>query len=155
MGQAPGPPEATRTGEQGKAPQGNNAAGSERAEDDRPELLIKLEARKRRHAERGIVARVLVVISGVLLVLAGIVLSGPGIPGPGFLVILLGLSFLALEFDRAERWLAKAIVAADNAKERADNASPRQTAITGVLTVLVIAAFVVAAILYDIPLLPV
>ena len=155
MGQAPGPPEATRTGEQGKTPEGGKAAGSEPAEDDRPDLLIKLEERKKRHAERGIVARVLVVIGGVLLVLAGIVLSGPGIPGPGFLVILLGLSFLALEFDRAERWLAKAIVAADNAKQRADNASPRQKAITGALTVLAIAAFVVAAILYDIPLLPV
>ena len=155
MGQTPGPPEATRTGEQGKAPEGGNAVGGERAEDDRPELLIKLEERKKRHSERGIVARVLVVIGGVLLVLAGIVLSGPGIPGPGFLVILLGLSFLALEFDRAERWLAKAIVAADNAKERADNASPRQKAITAALTVLAIAAFVVAAILWDIPLLPV
>lgn len=149
MGQAPGPPEAARTGEHG------SAAEDERAQDDRPELLIKLEERKKRHAERGMLTRVLVVIAGVLLVVAGIVLSGPGIPGPGFLVILLGLSFLALEFDRAERWLAKAIVAADNAKERADNASPRQKALTAALTVLVIAAFVVAAILYDIPLLPV
>ncbi len=125
------------------------------ADEDKPELLIKLEERKKRHAERSMVARVLVVIGGILLVLAGIVLSGPGIPGPGFLVILLGLSFLALEFDRAERWLAKAIVAADNAKERADNASPRQKAITAALTVLAIGAFVAAAILYDIPLLPV
>lgn len=155
MGQAPGPPEATRTGEQGKAPEGGNAAEDERARDDRPELLIKLEERKKRHAERGIVTRVLVVIAGVLLVLAGIVLSGPGIPGPGFLVILLGLSFLALEFDRAERWLAKAIVAADNAKERADNASPRQKVLTAAVTILLIGAFVAAAILYDIPLLPV
>ena len=148
MGKGPGAPETAQEGERG------DAAEARRAKDDRPELLIKLEERKRRHAERGIVARVLVVIGGVLLVLAGIVLSGPGIPGPGFLVILLGLSFLALEFDRAERWLAKAIIAADNAKERADNASPRQKALTAALTVLAIAAFVVAAILWDIPLLP-
>ena len=123
-------------------------------EDDRPELLIKLQERKARHAERGIFARVLVVIAGVLLVLAGIVLSGPGIPGPGFLVILVGLSFLALEFDRAERLLERAIVAADNAKDRADNASPRQKAVTAAVTVLALAAFITAAVLYDIPLVP-
>ena len=127
----------------------------EAIEDDRPELLKKLQERKERHAQRGIFARVAVVTGGVLLVLAGIVLSGPGIPGPGFLVILLGLSFLALEFDRAERLLEKAIVWADNAKDRAENASPRQKALSAVLTVLAIAAFVVAAILWDIPLLPV
>ena len=44
-----------------------------------------------------------VVLLGGVIVLAGIVLSGPGVPGPGFLVILIGLGFLALEFDRAER----------------------------------------------------
>jgi len=131
------------------------APAQARPEDDRPELLIKLQERKERHAERGIVARVAVVIAGVLLVLAGIVLSGPGIPGPGVLVILLGLSFLALEFDRAERWLERAIVAADNAKNRAENASPRQKALTAALTILALGGFVAAAILYDIPLLPV
>lgn len=108
-----------------------------------------------RHAQRGIVARVLVVVAGVLLVLAGIVLSGPGIPGPGFLVILFGLSFLALEFEPAERLLEKAIVWADNAKHRAENASPMQKALTAAITVLALGAFVAAAILYDIPLLPV
>ncbi len=108
-----------------------------------------------RHAQRGIVKRVLVVIAGVILVLAGIVLSGPGIPGPGFLLVLLGLSFLALEFDRAERLLERAIMWADNAKVRAVNASPRQKALTGAAAVLAIAAFVAAAIRYDIPLLPV
>jgi len=123
--------------------------------DDRPELLIKLQERKERHAQRGIVARVLVVIGGFVLVAAGIVLSGPGVPGPGFVVILIGLSFLALEFDRAERLLEKAIVWADKAKDRAENASPRQKALTAAAAVLALAAFVFAAIRYDIPLLPV
>lgn len=127
----------------------------EPADEEPPELLVKLQERKKRHAERGLPARIAVVAAGVLLVIAGIVLSGPGIPGPGFLVILLGLSFLALEFEKAERLLARAIVWADNAKERAENASPRQKALSAALTVLAIAAFVVAAILWDIPLLPV
>ena len=82
-------------------------------------------------------------------------LSGPGIPGPGFLVILLGLSFLALEFDRAERLLEKAIIWADNAKDRAENAPAGRSRSRPALAVLALAAFVAAAILWDIPLLPV
>ncbi len=124
-------------------------------EEDKPELLKKLQERKERHQERGIVARIGVVIIGVLLVLAGIVMSGPGVPGPGILVILFGLSFLALEFERAERLLERAIIWGDRAAERAENASPRQKAITAVLGLLAVAAFVVAAILWDIPLLPI
>jgi uncharacterized protein (TIGR02611 family) len=124
-------------------------------EDDRPELLIKLQERKERHRERGILGRVGVVVLGGLLVLLGILMSGPGIPGPGILVILLGLSFLALEFDRAERILEKAIVWADNAKDRAENASPRQKAISAAVAVIAVAAFAVSAVLYDIPLVPV
>jgi uncharacterized protein (TIGR02611 family) len=126
-----------------------------RAQDDRPELLRRLEERKERHQRRGLPARIGVVVLGVLLVLAGIVMSGPGIPGPGIVVILIGLSFLALEFDRAERWLEKAIVWADNARARAEAASPRQKAMSAAAGVAAVAAFVYAAIRWDIPLLPV
>ena len=124
-------------------------------EDDKPELLVKLQERKERHQQRGRLARVGVVLVGGFLVLAGIVMSGPGVPGPGILIILIGLSFLALEFDRAERLLERAIVWADNAAERAENAPRWQKVLTGVLGALAVAAFVVAAILWDIPLLPV
>jgi uncharacterized protein (TIGR02611 family) len=125
------------------------------AEDDRPELLKKLQERKLRHQQRGRLARAGVVALGMLLVLIGIVLSGPGVPGPGFAVILVGLGFLALEFDRAERLLERAIVWADRAAERAQNAPAWQKAATAVLTAVAIAAFAVAAILWDIPVLPV
>ena len=123
--------------------------------EDVPDLLRKLQERKKRHEEAGILRRIGVVVTGVLLVLVGIVLSGPGVPGPGILVILFGLSFLALEFDRAERILEKAIVWADNTAQRAENASPRQKAITAVVGVIALGAFVAWAILYDIPLVPV
>jgi hypothetical protein len=96
-----------------------------------------------------------VVLFGVLVVLVGIFLSGPGIPGPGFLVILIGLGFLALEFDRAERLLEKAIVFGDKLADRAENTSTTQRVLAGLATAVAIAAFVVAAILWDIPLLPV
>jgi hypothetical protein len=44
---------------------------------------------------------------------------------------------------------------ADNAAQRAENATPRQKAITGVIGALALAAFVAAAVLWDIPLVPV
>ena len=124
-------------------------------EDDRPEMLVKLQERRERHRERSKAYRAGVVLIGLFLVLVGIVLSGPGIPGPGFAVIILGLFFLALEFDRAERLLAKAIVWADRAKERAENAPRWQKVLTGVLGAAALGGFIAAAILWDIPLLPV
>lgn len=124
-------------------------------DDDRPELLRKLEQRKERHQERGLPARVGVVVIGVMLVLLGILMSGPGIPGPGILVILVGLSFLALEFEKAERLMEKVIIWGDNAKDRAEAASPRQKAATAVVALIALGAFVWAALAYDIPLLPV
>jgi hypothetical protein len=126
----------------------------EQKDDDRPEILQKLEERRERHKQRGRVHRAGVVVFGVFLVLAGIVLSGPGVPGPGFLVVLLGLSFLALEFDRAERLLEKVILWADAWGDRIERL-PRWVKITAtVLGLLGLAAFIVAAILWDIPLLP-
>jgi Putative transmembrane protein (PGPGW) len=123
-------------------------------EDDRPEILQKLEERRERHQQRGRLHRAAIVALGILLVLGGIVLSGPGVPGPGFLVVLIGLSFLALEFDRAERLLEKVILWADAWTDRIERL-PKWMKITGsVLGVLGLAAFIVAAILWDIPLLP-
>ena len=124
-------------------------------EDDRPELLIKLQERKLRHKQRHIVYRVAVVIAGVLIVIAGIIMSGPGVPGPGIVTIIIGLTFLALEIDRAERWLEKVIIWGDRAAERAEQTTTAQRVAAGLATALALAAFAVAAILWDIPLMPV
>ena len=123
--------------------------------EDMPETLKRLQERKERHKERGKAYRVANVIAGFVLVIGGIVLSGPGVPGPGFVVILLGLGLLALEFERAERVLERVIVWADKAKDRADRATTHEKVLVGALAALAIAAFVVAAILWDLPLLPV
>ena len=123
--------------------------------EDMPELLVKLLKRKERQKERSKFYRAGTVVAGLLLVIAGIFLSGPGIPGPGFLVVLLGLGLLALEFDRAERLLERVIIWADKARGRSQRATAREKAVAGVIVALLVAAFVVAAILYDIPLLPV
>ena len=124
-------------------------------EDDRPELLIKLQERKLRHKQRHILHRAATVVAGVLIVAAGIVMSGPGVPGPGFVTIIIGLTFLALEFDRAERWLERVITWGDRAAERAEQTTTTQRLVAGIATALAVGAFVVAAVLWDIPLMPI
>jgi uncharacterized protein (TIGR02611 family) len=130
-------------------------SASPRNADDTPELLIKLRERKERHKQRHPLHRAGVVVLGFVIVLVGIVLSGPGVPGPGIAVILVGLGFLALEFDRAERLLERAIIWADLAAIRAEQTSTMQRVLAGVVAVLAVAAFVYAAIRWDIPLLPI
>jgi uncharacterized protein (TIGR02611 family) len=124
------------------------------AEDDRSELLKKLAERKERHKQRHASHRVGVVMLGGLLVLAGIVRSGPGVPGPGIATIIVGLAFLALEFDRAERLLERVVVWGERTAERAERTTPRQRAAAGALAAPALAAFFVAAVLWDIPLVP-
>ena len=47
--------------------------------------------------------RVARVIVGLVLVALGVVLALPGVPGPGLLVVLGGLTVLSGEFDWARR----------------------------------------------------
>jgi uncharacterized protein (TIGR02611 family) len=131
------------------------AGGAPVPPDDPPELLIKLRERRERHKQRNLLQRIGIVILGILVVIAGIILTLPGVPGPGIVTILFGLGFLALEFDWAERWMERVIVWGDRAAERAEHSTTRQRVIAGVGAVLAAGAFVIAAILWDIPLVPV
>jgi len=121
---------------------------------DKHPAIAKLHRRRERHRERPRVVRWGVVVLGVLITLAGIVMTGP-VPGPGFLIIPFGLALLALEFVWAERLFEKAVVWADNAREQARNRSRGQKLASGLALAAAIAAFVTAAILWDIPVLPV
>ena len=58
-------------------------------------------------------------------------MSGPGVPGPGIVTIVVGLGFLALEFDWAERWLERVIIWGDRAAERAERTTTKQRIIAG------------------------
>jgi uncharacterized protein (TIGR02611 family) len=118
-------------------------------------IVERLEERRERHLQRSRAYRAAVVVAGFMIILAGVVLSGPGVPGPGFLVILIGLGLLALEFTWAANLLERAVEYGERAKERAERTSTWQRVLGGVLTALAVAAFIVVAILYDIPLLPV
>ena len=51
--------------------------------------------------------RVLRITAGIITVLVGIVLSIPGVPGPGLLVVFAGLSILAVDFVWAHRLKTK------------------------------------------------
>lgn len=123
--------------------------------DDLPDLIRKLQERKLRHKQRHPIHRAAVVVAGVFVVLVGIVLSGPGVPGPGFVVILIGLGMLALEFDRVEQLLHRVIIWGDRAAGRAERTTTAQRVAAGVVAALVVGGFVVAAVLWDIPLVPV
>jgi hypothetical protein len=68
--------------------------------------------------------RVARITSGVVVVGIGVFLSIPGIPGPGLLVIFIGLSILAVDFVWAHR-LKKKIE--DTTKSAVDKVRGRKT----------------------------
>lgn len=118
-----------------------------------PKLVTKLKQRKETHREKPRVYRAAFVVIGVTLLLAGIAMLA--LPGPAFVVIPIGLALLALEFTWAEKLLDRSLVEADKAKRKAEQTTTAQRVLTGVAIACGVAAFVVCAILYDIPVLPV
>jgi uncharacterized protein (TIGR02611 family) len=73
------------------------------------QMLHLLHERKRHHRRRSRLYRVAFATAGFGVLLAGIVLSLPLIPGPGFVLVAIGLGMLALEFRWAERALERAV----------------------------------------------
>ena len=111
-------------------------------QEDIPELIRKLQERKVRHKQRH--HRPPRGRGGGRLpdrAASGIGCPGRG-AGPGIAVILVGLGFLALEFDRAERLLDRAVIWAERAAERAENTTTQQRVLAGVAGALAVAAFV-------------
>lgn len=51
--------------------------------------------------------RILIAIVGGVVVLAGVVLAMPLVPGPGLVVVAVGLAILSLEFEQPRIWLAR------------------------------------------------
>jgi uncharacterized protein (TIGR02611 family) len=68
--------------------------------------------------------RIVVFVVGVALVLAGLAMFV--LPGPGILVVILGLAVLATEFVWAERVLDRAKEQASKAKDRASSTFRRR-----------------------------
>ena len=116
-------------------------------------LAEKLARRRERHLKRGKAYRIAFTVVAFLVVAGGLALVP--LPGPGWAVVFIGLGMLALEFEWAERLMEKVLNRIEAAQEAARNATPAQKAIGVAGTGLGIAACVAAAILWDIPLLPV
>ena len=64
--------------------------------------------------------RVSRIIGGAVLVLVGIVLALPGVPGPGLLIIFAGLGVLGGEFEWARRLRERMIVTFRRVSGRSD-----------------------------------
>jgi uncharacterized protein (TIGR02611 family) len=73
------------------------------------QMLHLLHERRRHHRKRSRLYRIAFAAGGFAVLLAGIVLSLPLVPGPGFVLVAIGLGMLALEFRWAERALERAV----------------------------------------------
>jgi len=118
----------------------------------RPKLIEKLEARRATHRERGRLFRIGFGLVGLLVLLGGVVMLVT--PGPAFVLIPIGLAMLSLEFVWAERLLEKSLEQAQIAQQKAAQTTRLQRVLVGIATALAIAAFALAWIWWDLPLLP-
>jgi uncharacterized protein (TIGR02611 family) len=134
-------------------PAGARAATPPQHRPEPPQVVKKLQRRRRTHRDHGTIYRAAFIVAGAVIALGGLAMLV--LPGPAFLVIPIGLAILSLEFAWAGRLLDTALVQADHAREKAARTSARQRILSAVAIAALVAAFVVAAILYDIPVLPV
>jgi uncharacterized protein (TIGR02611 family) len=125
-------------------------AGEQRQE---PQIVRRLRERRDEHALRSRSYRAVFVIAGFVVLAAGLAMLV--LPGPAFVVIPIGLAILSLEFAWAERLLERALMQAEDARQKAAQATPAQKLLTVVATACAVAAFVAAAIIWDIPYIPV
>lgn len=117
-------------------------------------MIDRVRERKEKHKQRGKVYRALWVVLGSVVIVGGLALSLPGIPGPGLLLVAAGLAMLALEFDRAERLLEKLLVRLERLSDRAQRASRTQKIAGGLFAVAVVAAAIGVAVIWGIPFVP-
>jgi uncharacterized protein (TIGR02611 family) len=120
---------------------------------DKPTLPERLRAQRGRHRERPKPIRVLYVVAGFTILLAGIAMLVA--PGPAFVVIPIGLAVLSLEFAWAERLLDEAIAKGEAAKRKAAETTRTERVLSAIAALLACAAVAVWGIWGDIPLLPV
>lgn len=89
-----------------------------------PDVVRRLQRRRRAYQQRGIVYRTLWVAAGTTITLAGIIMLA--VPGPAFLVIPLGLAMLSFEFVWAQRMLNTGVSSGQLVARRVERASRRE-----------------------------
>lgn len=122
-------------------------------EDHVPAFVRKLRAQRERHGERSRLVRVLLVLVGFTVLLAGLAMLVT--PGPAFVIIPIGLAILSLEFVWAERLLDRSLIEAEKAKQKAAETSGTQRVLAALATAAAVAAVVVWGAWGDIPVVPV
>jgi uncharacterized protein (TIGR02611 family) len=123
-------------------------------EEGRPRrrLLDGVRERRERHLERNRLLRIGFALLGFLVVLAGVAMLV--LPGPGLLVIAVGLGILALEFAWAERLLERTVDRMEDAAETVKKASRAQQILLAAACAAAAVGLLVAVLLWDIPFLP-
>ena len=116
--------------------------------------MERVRHRKELHRQRGRAYRIAFGTAGFVVLLGGIVLSLPFVPGPGLLLVAIGLGMLALEFAWAERILERIADRLEQAGERAARATKGQRAAAASATVACLAALVAVAVMWDVPGVP-
>jgi multisubunit Na+/H+ antiporter MnhB subunit len=114
-------------------------------------MIEKLREKRDRHRQRNPLYRFAFAVAGVVLILFGLLLSVPGVPGPGLLVVAVGLGMLALEWDPAERLLERILYRLDDARHAS---RPVQIALVGGAVLLGAGAFALTVFLWDVPVFP-
>ncbi|MBD0337691.1 MAG: PGPGW domain-containing protein [Thermoleophilia bacterium] len=117
-------------------------------------MIERVRERKEQHRQRGRAYRIAFGIAGFCVLLGGVVLSLPFVPGPGLLLVAIGLGMLALEFAWAERLLERALQQLERTAERAARATARQRLALGALLAATAGALVAAVFLWDLPGVP-
>jgi uncharacterized protein (TIGR02611 family) len=118
-------------------------------------MVERLQERKELHKRRSRAYRIAFGAAGFAVVLTGLVLSLPFVPGPGLLLVAIGLGMLALEFAWAERLLARILERLEEAGNRAARASRAEKAAAGVAIAAGVAALIAVAFLWDLPGVPI
>ena len=117
------------------------------------ELFENLQDRREAYQERGLAYRVAFTTAGFTVLLGGLAMLV--LPGPALAVIPIGLAMLALQFAWAENLLEIAVDKAEAAGRAAGQTSKKQRIVGFVSIGLAAAAAITAALVWDIPYLPV
>jgi uncharacterized protein (TIGR02611 family) len=121
--------------------------------EDRPHPIIeRLQMRRERHLARNRFYRLVIAVAGFTVLVLGVAMLV--LPGPGLLVIVVGLTILALEFAWAERMLERAIDRMERARQATKEATRWQKIFGGLAITAGLSAVLAATVYWGVPLLP-
>jgi uncharacterized protein (TIGR02611 family) len=115
-------------------------------------IIERIRARRERHLARGRLYRLVFAIAGFTVLAVGLAMLV--LPGPGLVVIVIGLTLLALEFAWAERMLERTVDRMERARLVTREATRWQKTFGVLAVAAALGAAIVAVAYWDVPLLP-